>query len=54
MKENGKSELVYGIEKTRSGLLLGVLALLDSYVNSRGSYSIQINNRQKAWIEKMP
>ncbi len=54
MKENGKSELVYGIEKTRSGLLLGVLALLDSYVNSQGSYSIQINNRQKAWIEKMP
>ena len=54
VKDGGREELVYGIEKTRSGLLLGVLALLDSYVNSQGSYSIQINNREKAWIDKMP
>ncbi|MCR5330326.1 MAG: hypothetical protein K6E62_03935 [Lachnospiraceae bacterium] len=54
VQSGGKEETVYGIDKTLSGLLLGVVALLDSYVTASQSYSMQINNRQKSWIDKLP
>ena len=54
VQSGGKEETVYGIDKTLSGLLLGVVALLDSYVNAANSYSMQINNRNASWIKKLP
>ena len=54
VKGNGKEETVYGIDKTLSGLLLGVLALLDTYCNACDSYSMHMNNRQESWISRQP
>ncbi|MBO4696561.1 MAG: helix-turn-helix transcriptional regulator [Lachnospiraceae bacterium] len=54
MKGSGKEETVYGINKTLSGLLLGVVALLDTYCNAADSYSMHINNREESWIKHLP
>lgn len=52
VKGEGKEEAAYGIDKTLSGLLIGVIALLDSYTNSSMSYMLQINDRSDSWIKK--
>lgn len=54
MKGSGKEETVYGIDKTLSGLLLGVLALLDTYCNAASSYSMHMNNREESWLSGLP
>lgn len=54
MKGSRKEETVYGIDKTLSGLLLGVLALLDTYCNAAESYSMHMNNREDSWIKQLP
>ena len=54
MKGSGKEETVYGIDKSLSGLLLGVVALLDTYCNAADSYSMHINNREESWIKRLP
>lgn len=50
----GKDETVYRIKKTLSGVLLGVLALLDTYTNAPQSYALQISNRDGSWFTKLP
>ena len=52
VKGEGKEEAAYGIDKTLSGLLIGVIALLDSYTNSSQSYMLQINDRTDSWINR--
>ena len=54
VKGSGKEEKAYGINMSIGGLLIGVIALLDSYTNASQNYALQINDRSESWIKKMP
>ena len=50
--KDGKTETAYGVNMTIGGLLFGLFAVADSYVDTPCGYYMQISNRSKSWIRR--